>query len=99
MPIQPRDEITPYKIQKGVLMEALVNTDMGINFLQWLCNMCSWDQPIYSNEQAAQRDIWLALRRYIPAIKLPLIENQNIIRQQENLRAVLEVDFTENEDA
>lgn len=85
------DEISSDELDKAILMEALVSTGMGVSFLQWLCRRCHWNRSVVSNEQSAQRDIWLAFRQYIPIEKLGLIEYEELKEYKERLQAMLEI--------
>ena len=93
------DEISSDELDKAILMGAITATGMGIVFLQWLCKKCHWNRSIISNEQSAQRDIWLEFRRHITPEKLALIEYQELKDDQERLKAILEVAPAKEEDS
>ncbi|MDE2100165.1 MAG: hypothetical protein KGL39_23115 [Patescibacteria group bacterium] len=84
--ITPQPELSDQQIEMFVLMEAICQSDAGISFLQKLCRVCGWSRSTQSNEQSAQRDIWIHFRTFMPADKLPLIENEDIRERQRGLK-------------
>lgn len=87
---QPK-EINPYEIEKGILMQAMCQWELGINFLRWLCRICKWESSMMSTEDAAIRDIWLHMRQYVPVEALAKIESEAIKAQQELYRTLFEL--------
>ena len=77
-------------LEKIHVMEAVVGTEAGVSFLQWLCRLTGFNKSIMSLEDASRRDIWLTVRQFIDVKKLSEIEHVDLRQQQEMAREMLE---------
>lgn len=84
-----KDAIAQEVIDKAHIMEAVSSTDAGINFLAWLCRLTKFNKPVNSLEDAARRDVWLHIRKFIPVSKLSVIEHQEVREFQESTEAMI----------
>lgn len=79
------------------IFSAVAQTEPGLRALRKIAKICGWNKPTMTMEDAARRDVWHSLRRYIPAEKLAEIELFDLQQQQEamleNIMADLETDL------
>lgn len=77
-------------LQKSNILSAVTRTEAGVAFLQWLVRLTGFNKPSMSMEDAARRDVWLSVRRFIDIQKLSEIEHFDIRCEQELVRKLLQ---------
>jgi hypothetical protein len=82
-------------LDRLLIMEALTQSEAGINFLQWLVRICGFNKPSMCMEDAARRDVWLTIRTYVPLEKLAEIEHHDVLMNQRSLRQTIQAALQE----
>ncbi|SRR5579875_2962619 len=90
---QTSHSLSEQQIERTILMEAVAQSDAGLAFLQWLCQLCGWSRSTASDIESARRDIWIAVRRYIPVEALVRIEYEDLKREQQLTRELLNTEM------
>ncbi len=76
--------------EKANILQAIVQHEAGIALLRWLVNITSANRPIMSLEDAARRDVWLTIRRFVPVERLAEIEHHDLRLEQQSIRQMVE---------
>lgn len=87
---QPQDRVNEDYLEKLLIVKEVAKGDAGINFLRWLCRLSGFNKPIMTLEDAARRDLWLTVRRFIAVEQLSLIEHHELREQQSMVQAEID---------
>jgi hypothetical protein len=87
---QPPERLDEDYLEKLLMMKEVAKSDAGINVLRWVCRLSGFNKPSMTMEDAARRDLWLTIRRFIAVEQLSLIEHHDLREQQAMVQATID---------